>query len=148
MLRALKARIRELETEVTADLLPTLEDGDTKAARLDDGSLLGKVSRAQGRQTPAVVDEAALLAWVRRTHPTEIAESVRPAYRDQLLASAKRHGQAVDETTGELVPGVELRTGNPYLSFRSQPGYEQAILDYLSTVDLRHLLESNEEVQP
>ena len=56
-----------------------------------------------------------------------LQSSVRPAFRDKILGTAKTHGHAVDWTTGEIVPGIELRQGDPYISFRSEPGYVDAI---------------------
>lgn len=145
MLRALKARVRDVETQISAELLPELEDGDTKAARLDDGTLLGKVTRTQGRRAPRVTDEHALTQWVKTHYPSEIAESVRPAFRDKLLETVKRHGEAVDESTGEIVPGIELSVGNPYLSFRAQAGCDEAIAANLPELVGHVLLEPGEE---
>lgn len=127
VLRALKDRVRDVEQEISTEFLSALDIGDVKAASLDDGTLLGKITKAHGKRTPTVTDEAALIEWVRRTHPSEIVETVRPAYRSRLLASAGRHGDAVDETTGEIVPGIELRVGDPYVSFRSQPGLSEIV---------------------
>ena len=127
VLRALKTRIRDIELEVSEHFLSTLDIGDAKAASLPDGTRLGKVTKAAGKATPQVVDEAAFLAWVQKNHPTEIQQSIRPAFREKILSTVKAHGQAVDDSTGEIVPGIELRQGNPYISFRSEPGYVDAI---------------------
>lgn len=126
-LRALKNRIKEVEAEINLDLLSSLDEGDAKAATLDDGTRLGKVSVASGRQTPAVVNEQEFLTWVKNSYPSEITETVRESFRTKVLESAKTHGVAVDEKTGEVIPGVTLRVGNPYISFRGERGWEQII---------------------
>lgn len=127
VLRALKSRIRDIEVELSEHFLSTMDIGDAKAASLPDGTRLGKVTKASGKQTPQVVDEHAFLTWVQQNHPSEIQESVRPAFRDKILGTVKVHGQAVDDSTGEIVPGIELRLGDPYISFRSEHGYVDAI---------------------
>lgn len=116
-----------MELEISAEFLSQMEEGDAKAATLPDGVRLGKVTKSGGKQTPTVTDEKAFLAWVQKNHPTEIETTVRPAFRDKVLASAKTHGTAVDTTTGEVIPGVELRTGNPYITFRSERGYQEVV---------------------
>lgn len=127
VLRALKNRVREVELELNADFLDQLDAGDSKAATLEDGTRLGKVTKVGGRETPVVVNEKELLAWVETHYPTEIELTVRPAFRDKVLASAKTHGVAVDERTGEIIPGVELRTGQSYISFRSEKGFQEVV---------------------
>lgn len=123
----MKNRAREVELEISADFLEHLDEGDSKAATLPDGSRLGKVTKVRGRQTAAVVDEREFLTWVQTRYPTEIEPTVRPAFREKLLSSAKTHGLAVDETTGEVIPGIELTTGEPYISFRSERGSQELI---------------------
>jgi hypothetical protein len=127
VLRALKSRIRDIELQVSEHFLSTMDVGDAKAAALPDGTRLGKVTKAAGKSTPQVVDESAFLNWVEQNHPSEIQSSVRPAFRDKILGTVKAHGRAVDWTTGEVVPGIELRQGDPYISFRSESGYVDAI---------------------
>ena len=51
MLRALKDRIKDVEATLTEQFLTHLDEGDVKAATLDDGIRLGKVSKVSGRTT-------------------------------------------------------------------------------------------------
>ena len=127
VLRALKYHIREIETELGVDLLSELDDGDAKAATLDDGTRLGKFTRTRGKRMPTVVNERQFVDWVRKHYPTEITEAVREPFRSNLLDSAKEYGVAVDKKTGEVIPGVELRTGNPSISWRGEHGWEQVV---------------------
>jgi hypothetical protein len=129
VLRALKHRIREVEGVLSADFLHALDEGDSKAATLDDGTRLGKVSKSRGNQTPAVVDEQAFRRWVKKNYPTEIVESVAPAFQEKIFVATRSYGQPVDPATGEIVPGIELRLGNPYISFRSERGYEKVVAE-------------------
>lgn len=104
-----------------------MDTGDSKAAALEDGTPLGKVTKSRGRQTPTVIDEPAFTAWVKARYPTEITETVRGSFTTRVLMSAKAYGAAVDESTGEVIPGVELRSGNPFISWRGDRGWEQVI---------------------
>ena len=120
-----------------------MDEGDSKAATLPDGILLGKVTKTRGRATPTVKDEAAFLRWVQDNHPEEIEPTVRAAYRTKVLESAKVHGEAVDPSTAEVIPGVELGQGNPYISFRSAPGYQQVVAERWHEIAGPALLEAD-----
>jgi hypothetical protein len=100
-------------------LEPRLDADESVAALLPDGTRIGSVKRSKAKRTPVVTDEAAVLAWVRDNRPEEIVESVRPAFVEYLKAQARKHGEAVYEATGEIVPGVEMREGAP--SYLPQP---------------------------
>ncbi len=94
---------------------------------LPSGEVVGKVSIKAGRET-LVVDENALLAWVkannpeelestvspaaltrpdviayvRKLHPDLVSHKVRPAYRAKLVGGLNADGELVSETTGEV----------------------------------------------
>lgn len=128
-MRALKNRVKELELEINAQFLAALDEGDSKAATLPDGITLGKVTKTRGRLTPTVIDETAFLRWVQENHPEEIEPQVRPAFRAKIIETTKSYGVAIDPSTCEVVPGVELRTGDPFISFRPARGYQQIVAD-------------------
>lgn len=98
--------------------LAALEPGDTLSARWD-GQLLGKATKTSGRSKLVVTDERKLLQWLEEKHPTEIIRSVNPAYLKSLEDRARRLGTAID-IEGEVIPGVELQTGEPYVSVRRE----------------------------
>lgn len=127
VIRELETRIKEEKAALNAEFFDALDEGDAKAAVLPDNTKLGKVSKVAGRNSPSVVDEVALVKWVKANHPTEIVETVRDSYRSHLLETAKRHGMAVDETTGEVVPGIEMREGRPYIRFTADKNASQVI---------------------
>lgn len=94
-------------------------DGLERARVLgDDGTDFGTVVLAAGRRTAKVTDPAVFLAWVTARYPDEIVQTVRAAFQERLLAAATKAGDPVDVSTGELIPGVELTQGEPYLTTR------------------------------
>ena len=84
---------------------------------------------------PAVVDESAFVAYVQATSPhnVETVVTVRPAYQKVALDALVMgpDGLAVDPSTGEVVPGVAYRQGNPYISTRFEKDGRVAVLDAL-----------------
>lgn len=84
-------------------------------AELPDGTQVATVTRAGGGTRPKVKDPDKFRAWVAGSHPDEIVTTVRDTYARALLDSIAGTGNAVDPDTGEVVPGVEFESGNPYL---------------------------------
>ncbi|MDP9143664.1 MAG: hypothetical protein M3N43_03045 [Actinomycetota bacterium] len=109
--RWMSDEIRGLVSGVRENLEPRLEPGERMRAQLPDGTVIGAVTIGKAAETAAVTDERALLAWVKEHRPTEVVESVNPAYVEVLKRQAKAHGFAHTED-GEVIPGVELRTGS------------------------------------
>lgn len=114
---ALKSKVLEAYELARNESGDQMDSGDRKAVRLGDGQL-GHVVKANGSSRAKVTNEEALIKWVAEHHPDEIVQAVRPSYVNKLLDDAKHYGQAVDVTTGELVPGVDVRVGNPYVTVR------------------------------
>ncbi len=98
---------------------------------MPDGSKLASISVAAGRTTARVADADAFLTWVFENHPSEIetvkTTRVRPAYERAVLDSAKKAGVPVD-ATGEVVPGVEVGDGEPYLVTKLADGAHERVL--------------------
>lgn len=111
--KVIQSDIKAVFDDTREALEPRLEADESVAALLPDGTRIGSVKRSKAKRTPVVTDEAALLAWVRENRPEEIVESVRPAFVEYVKAQARKHGLAVYEATGEIVPGVEMREGSP-----------------------------------
>lgn len=124
--QAAKARKDEAKAQ-----LSTLEPGDSIAARLN-GQPLGKATLTAGRARLVVTDEAALLSWLKQQHPTEVVESPNPAYLKALEARAKEVGGVIDNA-GEVVPGVELQAGEPYVSVRKDKDAPLLVAQMLSS---------------
>lgn len=74
-----------------------------------------------------MLDERQFVEWVSRTYPDEIFQDVRPAFREKILSTAKRFGDAIDPATGEFVPGIGFRESDPYITYRAEPGSQEVI---------------------
>lgn len=100
-----------------AELVEILAGADVQQApvRDADGVELGKVSLCGGTAKAKVVDEAGLLRWVKANRPDQIREIVEPAYVRALLKEVDAEGAAVDQDTGEVIPGFELVQGEPFV---------------------------------
>ncbi len=119
-IRLILDRVKAVDEENRQAIRGLMAVGDRKTASLplqlvDDNLVVGAVTYAKGSPTARVTDPGALLKWVRDNRPTEIVESVRGSYLAALLSTAKKYGEAVDERTGEVIPGIEVHTGDPVL---------------------------------
>lgn len=117
-IKAVLDYVRALEKQVRGQLEPLIDADGGIAAETRDGQRIGTAKRSKPRATVAVTDERALLAWVKANRPTEIEETVRPAFVDALKARARKHGLAVLDD-GTVVPGIELVEGSS--SYLPQP---------------------------
>jgi hypothetical protein len=95
---------------------------------LPDGTKVATASLSGGGPSASVADENALLAWVEANHPGELVTSVRPSYKEKLLAAAKEAGRPVDPATGEVVPGITVSKSTPFISLRFKRGGKDAIV--------------------
>lgn len=110
----LKSAKAELETGLRT---AKAETGTQQIAVDLNGTDIGKATLVQPKATAAVIDETALLAWVRQVAPSEITSrlvtEIRPAWRKSLLDSLTAAGVAewLDTTTGVVhdVPGVHFQ---------------------------------------
>jgi hypothetical protein len=132
--------IKAIERDAKAELLEQMQHLGVRTLDVegDDGTKLAVVSKAKGR-TSAKVDESALLAWVKANRPDQIREVVEPAYIDALKKLAVEHGAAVDETTGEVIPGIEVDTGDPSVSARPTADAKALMRDLLKGSPLLEL---------
>lgn len=127
--QVLEQRAKELKDAAKAELAQ-LQPGDTIGAQWD-GQLLGKATMTAGRTRLVVTDEGKLLEWLQGNHPTEIVVSPNPAYLKSLESTARNVGAVIDNQ-GEIVPGVELTHGDPYVSVRKQPDAPFLVASLLS----------------
>jgi hypothetical protein len=103
-----------------ADLLALMVGQGVERVRVtdDDGVDLGTVSLSRSGGTAAIVDSEAFAAWVAARYPGELMQVVRPAFEKKVLAGAVGVGAPIDVATGEVVPGVSLFAGKPYVTVR------------------------------
>lgn len=112
--KVLFEEIADLVKDVRKVVEPSLAPEEKVSATLPDGTRVGTVGRSKVIQTAVVTDMAAFTAWVKANRPDEIIQPdpfVRASYLEHVKEAAKRYGQAVDEATGEIIPGIELRDG-------------------------------------
>lgn len=110
-LKAIKDRVDEAYTAARKAALASMDPGDRKSARLDDGTDIGTVSvtKPTAKLKARVCDEKAFLAWVEQTRPDEVVSTVRSSYRARVLKRIEDAGDVVDVETGEIyADGVEL----------------------------------------
>ena len=129
-----------------AELTALLPFGDAVAGRIGD-EVLCKASWSKGSQKIVVVDEQALLAWVKECHPTEIVESVNAAY----VKSLKAVDGVVIDADGLPVDGMAIKVGDPSLSMRSEKNalelVQQLISDGRVTLDAIKELATADDVE-
>ncbi len=103
-----------------SDLLAAMADLGAERIRVadDDGTDLGAVSITPGRVSAKVTDAAAFQRWVSERHPSEMVQQVRESFTRRVLDQAAAAGDPVDAATGEVIPGVEVSAGEPYLTVR------------------------------
>jgi hypothetical protein len=106
---AAKVVARELMTAAGAERVRVLDQ---------HGTNMGAVTLAAGRSSARVTDERAFGRWVEDRYPTEVERIVRDAFRRRLLAEAAKAGDPVDTATGEVIPGVVVEQGDPYIVAR------------------------------
>lgn len=128
--QVLEQAAKKHKDEAKAELAQ-LEAGDTIAGKWGD-QLLGKATMTTGRTKLVVTDEKKLVEWLQWHHPEEIVLSANPAWLRQIEERARGLGQPVD-SGGELVPGVELTQGEPYVSVRKAPDAPFVVAQLLSS---------------
>lgn len=125
---------------VKVDLLGLMTDAEVERVRVtdDDGENLGAVTVACGKPAAKVVDERAFTAWVAARHPSELTQVVREAFAKKLLDAATARCAAVD-AEGEVIPGVEIATPEPYLTVRPAAGARERMREILLGTGLLQL---------
>lgn len=114
------AEYEKVAKAAKAELEATFIETGTDRTTVKDsqGAKLGTVSYAQGRTSAYVADDATFLAWVEENHPDRMVRVVDPTWKTQLLSACTANGEPVDPSSGEVVPGVEMTQGRPYVSVR------------------------------
>jgi hypothetical protein len=120
LLAALSKRVKEAENAAKRAARNEFDLPGVRDIGLVAGEQIGHVRVDNGSTSAAVVDEAAFLAWAKRSYPdaVETVERVAPAVRERWLSAV--HGPAggvLNEATGEcpIPDGVAVRKGDPKL---------------------------------
>jgi hypothetical protein len=120
VLKVLAEELAKAKAPVTETLRETWTVGDRNAGKLPDGKVVGSVTFKNGATGASVTDRAAFEEWVSQVHPEEWETitpapitRVRPAFEKRLTDVAKKEGEPVDPATGDTVPGITVRQGDP-----------------------------------
>ncbi|WP_026923313.1 hypothetical protein [Glycomyces arizonensis] len=133
--------LKDIEKAAKAGLMDEFEasGADRVTVKDVDDVKLGVVSKGAGRVSATVVDEDAFADWVEKTYPDAIVRTVDPDVRLRLLNAAKKAGEPVDVATGEVIPGVEIKTGSAYVSARPTPEARERMHGLLASSGLLEL---------
>jgi hypothetical protein len=104
--------------------------------RGEGGEDYGTVSLQNGRTVATITDEAALIAWVTERYPTEVVTTIRPKFLDLLLDAACKAGDPVDPATGEVIPGVRVDQGEPFVVARPSKAAKARAADLVANTPL------------
>lgn len=124
-----------------ADLLALMVDAGVERVRVadDTGANLGAVSLARGGAKARVTDPVAFAAWVAARYPDELMQVVRPAFMGKVLDAATAASAPVDVATGEVVPGVDIVAGEPYVTVRPTADAKERMRETLLSSGLLQL---------
>jgi hypothetical protein len=109
--------LKQAKADLETGLRAAKAETGTKTIAVDlHGTDIGKATLVQKGPAATVVDDAALLAWVREVAPTEVVTrlttEVRPAWLAQLKKQIEATGTTewADPETGVIydVPGINL----------------------------------------
>jgi hypothetical protein len=124
--QVIEQRAKELKDAAKVEL-DGLEVGDTVAGRID-GQIVAKATKTKGRSRIVVTDPVALLAWVREHHPTEIVESVNPAFMQTFTSVGD-----VVIWQGEPVDFMAVEEGSPYITVRKDKDAPMLVAQLLTS---------------
>ncbi len=128
--KAMKDHLKEIDSETRADLTDTLVDlletigSDRLTTPYSIITLVG------GAPSPTVVDESAFLEYVREVAPAAITRSkevVDAAYWTNFKKGLVNAAGIALTQDGEVIPGVEFRTGTPYPKVTWKKGGKEAV---------------------
>lgn len=116
--------LKDQENQGRSYLVDSMEVGEAVVGRAN-GLPVGRAVKSV-RTDAKVVDDKALLKWVKANHPDEVetVEQVRPAF----LAQLKKAGELSDGGT----PLIVLVEGNPYVTVKPTEHTEQVIRELLA----------------
>lgn len=106
------------------------------AKAIANGNDVGRVTWVEGKPKPVVTDAYAFLNFVARHYPTEIIRTVNPAFQKALLGNATVVDDALIDSNGVPIPGVEIRTPDPYVSVRKDPAARAVVESLLGSGQL------------
>ncbi len=129
---AVETELESARAEAKSVIVKAREELGVKSVEvtLPDGDVVATVTVAGGGESATVFYDDEFLTWVKENHPTEVTETVRPAFSKALLSRVEQSGDRfVDPTSGEVVPGLGTRSRSEYISVRFKPEGREAIAE-------------------
>lgn len=108
----LRDNISGWEAQAKEVLAKELSGGERTKAVAADGTEIGSVTRAEGARSMQIDNEEGFLVWVKQRYPTEIVETVRPAFIKLCAEKVKMLG-GLPDANGELCPHVSMSRAEP-----------------------------------
>lgn len=104
----------------------------------DDGTELGSITITKGHRTAHISDPDAFHAWVMQRYPqhVHIIPTIEPRWLERTLNTASKLGTPVDTDTGEVIPGITITDGAPYLVTRSTNEAKQRMSELIDASGL------------
>jgi hypothetical protein len=135
---------------VKAELTAMMVDAGVERVRVLDaaGVNLGAVSLARSAPKAKLTDPGAFTAWVAARYPGELMQVVRPAFAAKILDGATAAQAPVDPATGEVVPGVDIAVGEPYVTARPTADARERMRETLLSSGLLQLTGPAEGGEP
>lgn len=144
-LKVIAEVVKTQQGDEKAAFLKALQDLGVKGtveAKLPDGTQIGSVTMCAGRSSAKVTDRAAFTKWVEENHPDQVTKPiltlVRPAFEMAVLKAAKDAKAPVDQN-GEVVPGISVDEGEPYLTTTLADGAAQVVLSAIKSGTIQPL---------
>jgi hypothetical protein len=126
----LRDSISKWEAQAKEILARELTGGERTKAVAADGTEIGSVTRAEGARSMQIDNEAGFLAWVKQRYPTEVEETVRPAFVKLCAEKVKLLG-GLPDANGELCPHVSMVRADPKTSVSPLSNDDRALIEAL-----------------
>lgn len=110
---------------------------ETLAAKaIANGNDVGRVTWVEGKPKPVVTNPVLFMEFVCEHYPDEIIRTVNSAFQKALLTNATVVDDALIDSNGVPIPGVEIRTPDPYVSVRKSDAARAVVESLLGSGQL------------
>lgn len=144
LLKVLSGRIGTAKKTADTDITGGWEVSDRNAAVLPNGTKIGTVTLAKGKRNVDITDQDAFMEWVLETHPDAIQQvqvtQVDPDFTNRMISFARATGSTTDPATGEEVPGLRVRDGDPYPMTKLEDDAAELVAEAWQSGELAELI--------
>ncbi|HWB34959.1 MAG TPA: hypothetical protein VHA75_02940 [Rugosimonospora sp.] len=146
LLKVLSTRIGAAKKAADKDITGGWEVSDRNAAVLPNKAKIGTVTLAKGKRSVDITDQNAFMEWVLENHPDAIQQvqvtQVDPDFTARMVAFARATGSTADPATGEEVPGLRVRDGDPYPMTKLEDNAAELVAEAWQSGELSELIAS------